>query len=266
MAFAGYFEAPLAKEAKCGLFSVAEVVRHDVDDARWTYGYDQYFVTPDGVQVLSTEAGSAAQAVPGSTFPADDIRGTTFEVVIEEEFSGMGANHVTPFAGLQDVMDAATQRAAEYALWSGPGIQENTDAHWLFDADATAVVAAGADARAMLAEAEGAMGGNVTGIQGVIHMSRKTASLLGSAVRYDDGEASTRLGSPIVAGTGYGHTGTDGSVAVTGPVIVHLGPVVVNDTDLRNNFDPNTNTYRVRVSRVVSVVFDPSLHVKISVS
>lgn len=266
MAFSGYYEAPVPPIAEAGLFSVAEVIKHGEDDARWTFGFDQYYTMPDGIKIIPATNPADVSDIAGNV-PSDKngIKAATFEVVIDETYSGMGANKVRPNDMLEAIMDGATQRAVEYVLWGGQGIAAIEGAHWLFDADATSVTP-GADARANLAAAEHAMTTSALGLQGAIHMDRGLASELGSALQYRNGGVFTRLGTPVVAGTGYAVGARSNSMAVTGPLIVRLGPIDINSQDPRDNFDPRTNTYKVRVSRVATVVFDPSLHVKINVS
>lgn len=265
MAYNGIFEAAPVVPAECGLFSVATVVRHDDNDLEWTFGYHQLHASSQAVAIVPTngDAGPAV-AIHGFVDHSDNnVVGATFEVVIEEMFTGLGANKDTPFERLRDVMEPASERAVEYALWTGKGIEGIEGAHWLFDADAR-TKSAGTDKDYYLATAEEAISENLLGIQGVIHMSRRTATVINSFER-EGKSLSTILGTPVVAGTGYGHTDpTANFMAVTGPVTVHLGPIVINDENLRNNFDASTNTYHVRASRLVSVTFDPSLHVKIT--
>jgi hypothetical protein len=264
MAFSGYFEAPVPPMAESGLFSVAEVIRYPETESRWTFGFDQEYTMPDGVKIIPSSNAGDVNDIPGLVPDDKGVKGATFEVVIDETYSGMGANKIRPNDMLEAIMDSATQRAIEYVLWGGQSIADVEGAHWLFDDDAI-TIAGGADARANLAAAEHSMTTSALGLQGAIHMDRGLASELGSALQYRNGAVFTRLGTPVVAGTGYGVGGRSEAMAVTGPIIVHLGPIVVNSQDPRDNFDPRTNTYTVRVSRVASVTFDPSLHTKINV-
>lgn len=65
--------------------------------------------------------------------------------------------------------------------------------------------------------------------QGVIHMSRYTATLLHDHLVTEGGRLVTRLGTPVVAGAGYdpvnGADATTASIYGTGPIVIRRGQV-----------------------------------------
>jgi hypothetical protein len=126
---------------------------------------------------------------------------------------------------------------------------------------------------------EQAISGSPAGTNGVIHMTRDVASILGSRLIYSPadggktGKAMTRLGTEVVIGSGYtgagriGDANTSASASnkwmyATGALDVHLSkPEVVNE-NLGQGFTAttNTNTVTVKAVRAAAVYFDPSIH------
>ena len=107
-------------------------------------------------------------------------------------------------------------------------------------------------------------------------MTRDVASLLGSRLIFlpsDGGKAMTRLGTPVVIGSGYtgagriGDSNTTASASnkwmfATGSLDVHLSkPEIVNDS-LSQGFtvSSNVNTLSIRAVRSAAVYFDPSIN------
>lgn len=91
-----------------------------------------------------------------------------------------------------------------------------------------------------------------------------------------DGSEDTRLetanGTPVVSGSGYQGvdtpalstpTATQDWVFATGPVEVHLGPIVI--TDIKETLDRSDNTVTFRAERYVLAVWDTALQAAILV-
>ena len=149
------------------------------------------------------------------------------------------------------------------------------------------VTGTGENPRQALALLEKSLADAPIGERGVIHMTRKTASILtgvGLLQRVDfsarldrddvnkKGQALvTMIGTPVVVGSGYSgdgpaHLATAPMTATaewmfaTGYVDVHLGASSVINEDLARSFVPNTNDVRIRAARTAAVHFEPSCH------
>jgi len=154
------------------------------------------------------------------------------------------------------------------------------------------VTAAGDNTRLALANLEAKLATCPYGNRGVIHMSRKTASILtgiGLIERVDySGRTDpedvnkkgqvlvTLLGTPIIVGTGYSGDGptnlatgpaTAGAewMFATGFTDVHLGAKKVLNEDLQRATAASTNDIHVRTARAAAVHFEPCCHYTVRV-
>lgn len=149
-------------------------------------------------------------------------------------------------------------------------------------------VTAGGDVpRVALARLEGALANSPAGLRGVIHMSRRMASIcyeflerVDFSARLDNDDVNTknqilvtRLGTPVIVGTGYtgigpiGHanravSNTTEWMFATGYVDVHLGATKVVNEDLARGItvSSNTNDLRTKAVRAAAVHFEPDCH------
>jgi hypothetical protein len=123
---------------------------------------------------------------------------------------------------------------------------------------------------------EQAISNSPTGQNGVIHMTRDVASILGSRLVYKKGEtensgrAMTRLGTDVIIGSGYTGNGPIGDtnaaasatnkwMYATGPVEVHLGKIEVVNENLAQGADVTINNMRIKAFRPAAVYADPSM-------
>jgi hypothetical protein len=125
---------------------------------------------------------------------------------------------------------------------------------------------------------EQAISSSPAGTNGVIHMTRDVASILGSRIIYlpadggKTGKAMTRLGTDVVIGSGYtgagrlGDANTAASASnkwmfATGPVDVHLSKIEIVNENLGQGatVSTNTNDLTVRAVRSAAVYFDPAI-------
>jgi hypothetical protein len=124
---------------------------------------------------------------------------------------------------------------------------------------------------------------SAAGEQGIIHMTRDTATLLSSSSNMlfhdkDVEHLQTLGGTPVAVGSGYsgnGPVGATGATATdtnkwiyaTGTVKIFLGePDVVND-NLAQGYDVsgNANDMRIKATRAASVYFDTSIYLAVRV-
>jgi hypothetical protein len=141
--------------------------------------------------------------------------------------------------------------------------------------EATVPVAGAHSADKALFHLEEAISLSPVGANGVIHMTRDVASILGSRLIYlnkdDKGRAMTRLGTDVIIGSGYsgnGPIGATGATAsatnrwmfATGAINVHIGKVEVVNQNLGQGIDANINDMRIKAIRPAAAYFDPSVH------
>jgi hypothetical protein len=217
-----------------------------------------------------------------------------FGIEVEDFSSAFSLPAQDRFARVTKIMEAATQKAVERELWTGVAAIEssNSNSYLVKNGEATNVtVASGGDnPRVALARLEGALSESPAGLRGVIHMSRRMASLcfdflerVDFSARLDNDDVNkkdqilvTKLGTPVVVGTGYtgvGPTGATGAAVTnttewmfaTGYVDVHLGAIKVVNEDLARGFAPNTNDMRIKAVRAAAVHFEPDCHYAVRV-
>ena len=285
MAFRGIYKAPELVPSPVGLFSVARVMTHTAReyDERWIRGFAYEFDSFATVRLLTVNDDTVTNGElsdPANT-PENNYRDYfPFFIEVEDKRSTFGLPGEDRFALAIRQLEAASQKAVERELWDGLAAQAATNGNsHLTDASSVTEVLNGAhNASEALYLLEGALADSPVGANGVIHMTRDVASLLGSRLVYsqdssnpDKGLVMTRLGTPVVIGSGYSGNGpiNDGAATAsltnkwmfaTGPVDVHLGkPEVVNDS-LAQGANVSINDMLIKAVRPAAVYFDPSVH------
>jgi len=148
-------------------------------------------------------------------------------------------------------LEAREQQAVEAALWTGDlGNVPNFAAANGYPAitsagsfDVTEIDEAVAELEAAYAAAYGSLG--------VLHMSRRHAALL-RGVTERSGRLLTRLGTPIVAGAGYGRD----AIVATGQLFGYRSEVFPGDIGA-GGFDTAQNDYTALAERTYLIGFDP---------
>lgn len=283
MAFRGIYPAPSLAPSPVGLFSVADVMTHTARgyDERWIRGFSHEYDSVPTVRLLTVndETVTGGEIHDGS-YDASYQDYTPFFIEVESLSSTFGLPGEDRFATVLKQLEAASQKAVELELWDGVAAQgEVTTNPYLTKTSAATEVSNGAhDASEALYLLEGALANSPVGANGVIHMTRDVASLLGSRLIYvpdsndaKKGRVMTRLGTDVVIGSGYSGNGPVGDGAATasltnkwmfatGPVSVHLSkPEVVNDS-LAQGANVSINDMRIKAVRAAAVYFDPSCH------
>lgn len=285
MAFRGIYPAPELVPSPVGLFSVARVMSHTARDydERWVRGFSYEFDSQATIRLLTTNdlAVSGGELSNPSGTAANEYRDyTPFFIESEVLNSTFGLPGEDRFAVAIAQLEAASQKACERELWDGLAAQaaSNSNSYLTKAGSVTEVLNGVHNASEALYLLEGAISNSPVGANGVIHMTRDVASLLGSRLVYDmdssnpsKGRVMTRLGTPVVIGSGYSGNGPVGDGAATasltnkwmfatGPVDVHLGkPEVVNDT-LAQGANVSINDMLIKAVRPAAVYFDPSIH------
>lgn len=282
MAFRGIYEAPELVPTPNGVLSVARVMTHTSAkyDERWVrgfaYEFDSYatirLLTVDDAAVTNGELFDASSSVNYLDyvpfFIESEIAQSLFGILGEDRFK---------IAIKQ--LEAATQKAVERELWAGQAALADSNANnFLTKASASTIVSSGAhDPSYALFHLEQALADSPTGQNGVIHMTRDVASLLGSKLIYlpgqegKSGRTMTRLGTDVIVGSGYtgngpiGATGATASLTnrwmfATGPVDVHLSKSEVVNDSISQGVGYAKNDSKIKAVRAAAVYFDPSCH------
>lgn len=282
MAFQGIFPSQALVPASFGLLSVADLKDTASLDPKshWLQGYSVEFDSrPQKVSILSkytaalpSNSGIVYQAsVPDELF--EDI--DPFFIQVDDKGSAMGLLGQDRFSRILNQLEATTQKALEFELWTGAAsIEDGAENPYLTQTTSTVLTTGGVAPKKALYLIEGALSNSPTGAGGVIHVSRDVASTLTlqDAIRPVTGpdgvvHLETVLGTKVIAGTGYlgngpgltDATATNKWIYATGPVSVTLGDPEVVEEDLNRAFTPATNDVYLTAIRAASVYFDPSV-------
>jgi hypothetical protein len=280
MAFSGALEAPELTPAPCGLLSVARVVDENTSqyDEKWVRGFANQFNSEPTVRLLTV----VDDVVTNGTLFDQAGRPTyqnyvPFFIEVENKFSGLDALIEDQFALPKMQARAVAQKALEVELWDGRTAIANSNSNiFLSKASTATVVASGTSAPFYaLYLLEQAIANSPTGENGVIHMTRDVASVLGESIETHmiDGELKmfTRIGTPVVMGSGYSGNGRvgDGNAAAsatnkwmyaTSMVDVRLGEIQVVNEDFAHGINPATNEIIIKTVQPAAAYFDPSIH------
>ena len=283
MAFRGIYPAPDLVHAPCGLLSVARVMTHTTAnyDERWVRGFSYEFDSQPEVQLFTVNDVDTGNAGKSGTSSLPQFKEyDPFFIQVTDTRSYFGINGEDRFAIARKQLEAATQKAVELELWEGlASIGETNGNDFLRETAIASVVNSGALAPATaLMLLEQAISSSPAGTNGVIHMTRDVASILGSRLIYSPadggktGKAMTRLGTEVVIGSGYtgagrlGDANTTASASnkwmfATGPVDVHLSKIEIVNENLGQGatVSTNTNDLTVKAVRAAAVYFDPSI-------
>lgn len=283
--FRGVFPANELTPAPCGLLSVARVMKHTGReyDERWVRWISQEFDSkPSYVRLLTVND----EVVTNGTLTDNQGVQSYLEYVpfyidaelLDSTFSLPGEDR---FAQVTRVLEAVTQKAVEREFWEGKAAQaSDPDAPNMYlskSGAATIPVSGAKKPENALMILEQAIAGSPTGENGVIHMTRDVASILGSRLVYKKGEdansgrAMTRLGTDVVIGSGYTGNGPIGDtnaaasatnkwMYATGPVDVHLGKIEIVNEDLAQGADVTINNMRIKAYRPAAAYADSSMH------
>jgi hypothetical protein len=286
MAFRGVYDAPEIKPTSCGLLSVARVMTHTsrAYDERWIRGFSYIYDTEGTLRLLTTDDDTITG---GELFDGEGLdRYKDYEpffIEVEDFSSTFGLLGVDRIAKIKKQLEAGTQKAVERELWDGLAATAASNANtFLASTDADVVSSDANEAYLALFLLEQAISDSPLGEQGYIHMTRDVASFLGSRLTFGKDTdnkffVQTRLGTPVIIGSGYTGTGPEDSsntepsdsnkwMYATGPVDVHLGKIEVVNENLGQGVDASINSMRLKVTRPAAAYFDPSMHYAVRVS
>jgi hypothetical protein len=170
-------------------------------------------------------------------------------------------------------LDIVLQKALEKEFLTGALAEQelaesdDTEANrYLSDDEAVSLTGSAVRPRVGLALLEGAIGTAGNGAQGVIHMTRSAVEALDLEVG-TDGVLRTKLGTPVVAGSGYLDDPTDTSVTLyaTSAVTVRLGEAIVVQEKPVESVDRRVNSRTYTVERVAAVTWDSCTHFAVDI-
>jgi hypothetical protein len=282
--FNGVFPAGELVQAPCGILSVADVMLHTARerDERWVRKFAYEFDSmPSYVRLLTVNDETVSNGEL-----SDNQADNSYEYyvpffidaeIFESTFSLPGEDR---FKQVVKALECVTQKALEFELWEGNAAQAETAANanmYLRKSSAATIPVSGAKKpENALMILEQAIASSPLGENGVIHMTRDMASILGSRLIYKKGEtensgrAMTRLGTDVIIGSGYTGNGPIGDanatasatnkwMYATSAVEVHLGKVEIVNENLAQGADVTINNMRIKAFRPAAVYADPSM-------
>ena len=286
MAFDGTFEAPKIVPSAFGLFVVAKPDSPVAED-KWVRGFNQLWDTrPNYGRNWDETSGTSETLFTDAGSPLYSYH-TPFFIEVEDNRSTLGLLGEDRFARAIRQLEGISQHACEVELWDGAiATGESLSNPFLARGSGATVLNSGnaLSPRRAVALLEHTIGQtSAAGEQGIIHMTRDTATLLSSSSNMlfhdkDKEHLQTLGGTPVAVGSGYsgnGPVGATGAAAsatnkwiyATGTVKVFLGePDVVND-NLAQGYDVsgNANDMRIKATRAASVYFDSSIYLAVRV-
>jgi hypothetical protein len=287
MAFTGVFTAPKIVPSAFGLFDVVKPDTRSKED-QWVRGFSQEWNTGIYSAKNWDDTDTTSYTVTSNATPTryDEIK--PFFIEVEEYRSTLGLLGVDHIERVKLQLDGITQKAIETELWDGTVRIGETHANRALVSPEATILNSGTalSPRRALALLEHTIAtASPCGEQGIIHMTRDTASLLASNSQMLFHEAGkdhlqTMGGTPVVVGSGYTGagptdaagdaetpTGTNKWMYATGTVKVVLGDIdVVTDTLSQGyNVSGNQNDMRLKAIRPAAVYFDTSIHLAIRV-
>lgn len=257
-----------------GLLGPATKVIED-NTERWIGGFT--YPTLDGGASISLApiSGGTASATNVITPDAGDTQAYSFYYPFDiKETLSVSTFGTTPeeiYANAEMILDAVVQKSVEIELWTGTVAKgltsKNLNRYFggiagtdYIDVTPTPGTAVRPNLGAALLEQ--ALGGSTIGSRGIIHAPRAAASLIDFSHQKDD-TLQTRIGTPIIAGTGYSLTNPDGTptapgkawMYATGPVTVRLGQLHVLPGAVSEAVDTRINTITYYIDRPAAVTW-----------
>lgn len=278
MAFKGVIPAPKAVPSPFGLFGVADVTRPGAGDEHWAGGFS-------AETELCSFNSSIVDICGGPDVPVVVASGEMFRDVSPFGIKAID-ECLTPGWTVQDrrarvlrQLELVTQKAVERELWNGTySIQAANSNLYLSKTGAAEVISSAAvSPRTGLALLQQAFANCGVGVQGIVHVTKSTAEVLGDSLSLDrdKGDAHTRAGNLVAIGNGYDGRGpgdlvppTDPMIVwmyMTGPVSVRLGPAEMVTPSEVEALDIRTNVMRYVALRPASVSWDGCCHFAVQV-
>lgn len=234
--FEGWYPAHPLRPTQYGLLSAArltELVDKQSEDDReekWLRGYSHIFETNPTIRLLE-DNGASAHVINDATGSKRYIDVKPFYIEVEDFASTFGLLAEGREEKIKRQLEAGTQKSVEHEFMKGYAARANGNTNqYLTKASTLSIVASGAVKQMQegLGYLEYAIAQSPLGEQGVIHMTRDMAALLGSQWILERPDSAgfphleTTNGTPVVVGSGYDGSGPQAdifSIGVTAELI-----------------------------------------------
>ena len=250
MEFRGVFTAHPLVPAQYGILSVARLTEFlaereltDVDtQEKWLRGYSHFFETRPTINLLAND-GSVSHVIANNDGVKRYIDVKPFFIETVDYASTFGIFGEDRYERVRHQLEAGTQKAVEHEFYHGYSARADGNENQYLTKASTATILLPDTLPQMqdgLGRLEYALAQSPLGEQGVIHMTRDMAALLGSQWVLErpspGGRAhlETTNGTPIVIGSGYDGSGPKVTIDTTA---VSSGGVATITTDTPHGLD-----------------------------
>lgn len=262
--FEGWYPAHPLRPTQYGLLSAARLTElvdkqtQDDKEEKWLRGYSHIFETNPTIRLLQ-DNGAAAHVINDATGSKRYIDVKPFYIEVEDYASTFGLLAEGREEKIKRQLEAGTQKSVEHEFMKGFAARANGNDNQYLTKASTLSIVAGAAVQQMqegLGYLEYAIAQSPLGEQGVIHMTRDMAALLGSQwilERPDETgipHLETTNGTPVVVGSGYDGSGPQCEISTIALSPSHVCTVVtttphgLNPDDLvsiENDTNPAVN-------------------------
>jgi len=229
LAFKGVFDAHPLQPTRYGLLSVSRLTDKaghsviDANDEHWIRGYAHIFETNPTIRLVQ-DNGSTAHVINDGTSEQRWIDVKSFFIEVEDYASTFGRLGEDREAKMIRQLEAGSQKAVEHEFYKGYAARVNGNGNQYLTKASTATIVSPGTLYQMqegLGFLEYAIAQSPLGEQGVIHMTRDMAALLGSqwVIERPDEQGVPHLettnGTPIAVGSGYDGSGPQCTITFT---------------------------------------------------
>ena len=227
--FTGFFPAHPLQPTQYGILSVARLTelvdsgKGLDDDERWVRGYSHIFETNPTIRLLR-DNGSVAHEINDATGAVRYIDVKPFFIEVEDFASTFGMVAEEREKKIIRQLEAGTQKSVEHEFYHGYSTRADGSGNQYLTNPATISIVNNSTLYQMqegLGFLEYAIAQSPLGEQGVVHMTRDMAALLGSQwilERPDEKgipHLETTNGTPVVVGSGYDGSGPKAHISTT---------------------------------------------------
>lgn len=237
--FEGWYSAHPLSPTQYGLLSAARLTdlidKQKVEDKgeRWLRGYSHIFETNPTIRLLQ-DNGAPAHVINDATGSKRYIDVKPFYIEVEDYASTFGLLAEGREEKIKRQLEAGTQKSVEHEFMKGYAARANgNNNQYLTKASTLNIVDSGIlkQMQEGLGYLEYAIAQSPLGEQGVIHMTRDMAALLGSQWIIERSDKNgiphleTTNGTPVVVGSGYDGSGPQfyiSTIAISGSGVVTI--------------------------------------------
>lgn len=261
-----------------GLLSPAVTVVED-SSLHWEGGFNYEITDYVDITNISSESNTVSSVIFATDIDVNRRKEyLPFVIQSSVQASTMGTNPEELKKKAVEALKAATQKALEREFWAGTITKAlitagDTGLENRYLAATTATDVTPTPGTAIkplhgLALLESSLGSSGFGEVGVVHATRSGATSIGLGLCHEEDVLLTKLGTKVVAGSGYLGTGPDGNAPsgsktwlyATGPVSVRLGSIEVYQDRVQSAIDTSVNTITYTANRIVAPSWSNKAH------